>query len=732
MVGIKLKEFQKKCVDELMEETTTGKHKEILIDSPTGSGKTIILLEYIDRFLSLYKNYAIIWLTPGTGDLEDQSKSKMNKLLKQRSSKTINDILLDGIQEGDTAFINWETVTKKGNTALKEAERKNLFEQIEQAKRDNIKFIVIIDEEHRNKTEKAEAIIQSFGAEHIIRVSATTKRNDEAKHININELDVINSGLITRALFINEGVQNNIVVNNELEYLLELSIKKQKEIREKCLRKNIKYNPLVIIQLPSMSEELIKKIEKYLTSQGYTYDNHTVSIWLADRKENIEDIEENMSEHCFLIMKQAISTGWDCPRAKILVKLRENMHEDFEIQTLGRIRRMPEAKHYDDELLDNCYLYTFDEEYTESVKQELGKNASEVKIVFLKDEYKDFSLTKELKDNEADNFAPRDAFYAIYNYYIEKYKLTGKTSDNILKLENAGYDFNTNIKNQIVQGKAIELKKENIEKNKINIESKVDTHKNGLELKHSIGVISSKVGMLYQHLSPVLQRLFLGNILFNKKVLKLNKKEFYAFIINNEEIIKHDIMEAVAQKAAQQVKLKMQFKKAANFKFPERMLVKYNSKAKEIGIMTKNIYREYPLSSIKGSQAEAKFEKYCEESDKIKFWWKNGESSQDFFSLVYIDKMNKAWTFYPDYILQDIDGRTWIIETKGGEDEQGNSKNIDIKVENKYDVLKNYARNYNLQWGFVRDIGQELYMSNSEEYVEDMKDDSWKNLKEIL
>ena len=47
-----------------MEETTTGKYREILIDSPTGSGKTIILLEYIDRFLSLYKDYVIVWLTP--------------------------------------------------------------------------------------------------------------------------------------------------------------------------------------------------------------------------------------------------------------------------------------------------------------------------------------------------------------------------------------------------------------------------------------------------------------------------------------------------------------------------------------------------------------------------------------------------------------------------------------------------------------------------------------------
>ena len=94
--------------------------------------------------------------------------------------------------------------------------------------------------------------------------------------------------------------------------------------------------------------------------------------------------------------------------------------------------------------------------------------------------------------------------------------------------------------------------------------------------------------------------------------------------------------------------------------------------------------------------------------------------------------MNKAWTFYPDYILQDNEGYTWIIETKGGEDSQGNSKNIDIEVENKYEVLKKYARNHNLKWGFVRDIGQELYISNAENYIDDMKNENWINIKELL
>ncbi|MBP3502107.1 MAG: DEAD/DEAH box helicase family protein [Clostridia bacterium] len=162
MLGIKLKEFQEKCVEELLEQTVFGEKKEILLQAPTGSGKTIILLEYIDRFLLENKDYVFIWLTPGSGELEEQSKKKMDNLLKNRETKTLNDILTNGFEKQDTAFINWEIVTKKGNTALRELEKSNLYDQIENAKNDGIKFIIIIDEEHRNKTEKAENITQLF------------------------------------------------------------------------------------------------------------------------------------------------------------------------------------------------------------------------------------------------------------------------------------------------------------------------------------------------------------------------------------------------------------------------------------------------------------------------------------------------------------------------------------------------------------------------------------------
>ena len=66
----------------------------------------------------------------------------------------ITDVLNQGFECGTTYFINWETITKKGNLALKDSERKNIKQHIADAHRNNKQFIVIIDEEHLNNTAK--------------------------------------------------------------------------------------------------------------------------------------------------------------------------------------------------------------------------------------------------------------------------------------------------------------------------------------------------------------------------------------------------------------------------------------------------------------------------------------------------------------------------------------------------------------------------------------------------
>ena len=147
-----------------------------------------------------------------------------------------------------------------------------------------------------------------------------------------------------------------------------------------------------------------------------------------------------------------------------------------------------------------------------------------------------------------------------------------------------------------------------------------------------------------------------------------------------------------------------------------------------------NAYKEYTNEFITDktrSIPERLFERYCESKKDIIDWvYKNGDTGQQYLSIVYLDGLLKQWLFYPDYIVHTKDGQDWLIETKGGE-VAGHSKNIDVQVENKFRAFKQYAEKYKLNFGFVRDIAEELFINNTE-YHEDMSDESWRPLSEIF
>ena len=153
----------------------------------------------------------------------------------------------------------------------------------------------------------------------------------------------------------------------------------------------------------------------------------------------------------FLLFKQALTTGWDCPRAKILVKLRENMSETFEIQTLGRLRRMPKAKHYGKEILDCSYLYTFDEKYKLEVIK--AGNGFEIQRVFLKEELKNIRLVKEFRNLDGSHIDEQAIRNRVYEFFKNKYHLSNTKSDNITLLENNGFIFGIELARKYLTGK---------------------------------------------------------------------------------------------------------------------------------------------------------------------------------------------------------------------------------------------------------------------------------------
>ena len=309
-IDISLFDFQEKAVLKLIDLVADERSKQtIIMKSPTGSGKTIILIDFIEEYLSkIDSKTAFIWLCPGKGDLEEQSRKKMLKYNSQRNTQNLFDALQGGFPAESTTFINWELVTKTGNTALREGERKNLFDRIAEAHRANTTFIVIIDEEHSNNTAKAKAIIDAFSAKNIIRVSATAVENKRFEYFEIGEVDVINAGLITKALYVNEGIADGMEVDDDYDFLLELADKKRKAIAERYKQMGKTIRPLVLIQFPSGHPETIAAVEKKLEAMGYTYDNGMASKWMSEDKRDLPDnLTDNDGIPVFLLMKQAIS-----------------------------------------------------------------------------------------------------------------------------------------------------------------------------------------------------------------------------------------------------------------------------------------------------------------------------------------------------------------------------------------------------------------------------------------
>lgn len=725
-ININLFDFQEKAVIKLLDIVTDSRSKQtVIVKSPTGSGKTIILIDFIEEYLTkVSSSTAFIWLCPGKGDLEEQSRQKMCKFAPHRYTQNLFDALQNGFDDESTTFINWELVTKKGNTAIRDSERKNLFDRIAEAHRAGTEFIVIIDEEHSNNTAKAKSIIDAFSAKNIIRVSATAVENKRYEYLEIDEVDVINAGLITKALYVNEGLVDGMEISNDYECLLDLADAKRKAIaaRYKELGKAIR--PLVLIQFPNGQPETIRAVEAKLESMGYTYDNGMVSIWMSEDKRDLPDnLTENDATPVFLLMKQAISTGWDCPRAKILVKLREGMSEGFEIQTIGRIRRMPEARHYEDDLLDFCYVYTFDEKYKAGLLSSMDK-AYETRRLFLKDKCKTFTLEKEIRDMDFDGLGEREVLFKIHEALVAKYHLGSDKKQNQGLLSDAGYIFGAEIHGQALQGEFVRTSALTESHSYITTHRRIDTHKHGMQLMHSIDAIKSSIGMAQNKVKTILERLFRKGGNPNQKLIALETAEFYAFIINNQHKLREEFREVTAQMAVQ---MSMQLHpKKSTFHIPEQDFFRYDPNVKNEVEYLSNAYHEYTsgfATSLVRSTCEMLFEQHCEGRQDIEWVYKNGDTGQQYFSIVYVDGIQKQWLFYADYIVMKKDGTVWVIETKGGET-KGQDKNIDRQIANKFNAFKAYATKHNLHWGFVRDKDNQLYINNTE-FAVDMADEHW-------
>ncbi|MFN0310926.1 DEAD/DEAH box helicase [Enterococcus thailandicus] len=739
---IQLKNFQQDVVDKLLAFIAPEYGvNNLTIKAPTGAGKTIMLLSWIDEYIrSTGDNIAFVWFTPGAGELEEQSQDKANSFSSIKA-QSVDDALLNGFERGSATFINYERVVgKKSKAMLTDSERDNLVDKIEKAFQNDRHFIVIIDEAHRNDTDKARDIISRFKASKTVRVSATIEdpnTPDIVEFYEVLEESVIASGLITKAVVVNEAIDTSLDGTDEFAILFDAAEKKRQQIVANYIENGITdINPLVLVQLPDESTpDLSLRIEKHLREKMHkTYEDGKLGIWLSEQKRNVIDVTKLDNKVEYLIIKQAIATGWDAPRAKILIKIRENMGEQFTVQTLGRIRRMPQPwiGHYNVDVLDNAYLYTFDTDFLNGVFAQ-GAAVAPTPLLNLKDKGKNLKLISERVINYDEVLNEKMILNNIYVGLKKRFNFTDDLEANKHILEANGYILGNKILTTFKQGRFDTLK--NVE-NLIDRERWVeaDYQDNRIDLLHAFHELDRVIHLPVSKVEAMLKRFFLwrGYSLVTS-ILKLDANEWTAFILNNwralrEEFRKIDVAQAI------QGSLDLDNIQKNDFTIPLTERYTYNPKLPDTKMVQTNVYQGYTTASIavRPSIVERLMERWLEEhSDIVDFVYKNGDKGPQYFSLVYSTNGGVSH-FYPDFIIQMKNGDVYIIETKGGEDVKGRDKNIDSYAPAKYEALKKYAANYDIKWAFVRDMNEELYYLNNGEWVDEMVVDKWQPIIKLF
>lgn len=356
-----------------------GLRQKIVFKAPTGSGKTYMTAMAMEQVAdalrsnsrNVYENVVYVWIAPNR--LHSQAYDSLRKLFIE--TRSLNPIMYDDITDGklhhgDVLCLNWGSIHSEDNIMVRETESGNsLWEIVENTKRDNVAIVAIIDEEHlhwEGTADRAAIVLNRLKPIVEVRISATPKTN-ASYTVTIPRKDVIAAQMIKDGIVINPEIERKDSVEVE-DYLIDEALNKRNLLAECYAEMGKNINPLLLIQLPndgstvsSEDRTMRDQVVTYLKAKyEISFDSGELAMWLSDKSDkiNLDGIEKPDSPVKVLLFKEAIAKGWDCPRAAVLLIFRKLNDNNFAIQTLGRILRMPEQKYYFNPLLNKGYVYT--------------------------------------------------------------------------------------------------------------------------------------------------------------------------------------------------------------------------------------------------------------------------------------------------------------------------------------------------------------------------------------
>lgn len=765
-----LKDYQRTAVDKLKSRLSLlldeNSSDTIVFKAPTGSGKTFMASALFEEIAAENdtRQFCVIWACPGKGELHKQSFNAAKEYL---GGNPICSLLEDDffgtrkdIHDKEIVFVNWEKLVDKDRTTgkwknnlMKDQEGLNFINVLENTRKEGTSIILLIDESHIGAN--ANARIREFKETIIsplvtIEMSATPLSNP---NVTIDPQDVIDEGMIKGDVIVNEGIskEDRSLEDKDSELIvLEKAFDKRNELKQAYKKIGSIVNPLVLIQIPNTEagEDKKRVVTDFLNQRGITEENGKLKFWCDDKgnfdKKAIRKLDD-VTE--YLVFKTAVATGWDCPRAQILVKFRDGKSETFEIQTIGRILRTAEAKSYGDELLDSAYIFTNIKDF-ETRHDTYSPNRIKTETSYFRKPFTKLMVWEQTKlqsfyrSRQGDYNSADSRFAAIYEksfmtfFNFQENEKYGFYTQNAEKFESKGFNLDINTEDLLIQETDISSKT-------IDGEQKVSNDTVTVKMSET-DVIAQYYALIKQNLNGL--AFVRSKSPINSAVIDVFSKFYNAFersikvaaiqriMVNNATIFSE-----ILSKATEEFRGLLENEKGKKyeyyaFKIDDRR--SYSLETHESITAPKSLYQ--PLFVAKDTtsghinQLEADFLKYLDNSNAVDWYWENGpELMKINFGISYNGNMN---TFQPDFIVRFKNGTVGIFDTKGIGQRVDDTK-VKSEALHRYlvDINTNRECAHKVIGGIVIKSGTQFYVYDDSVYHDYGESrDGWKNFNELL
>ena len=416
---LELKGFQQVAVDELLIHLRAARGEAeqfpqaVLLSAPTGAGKTVIATAVIEALMEGDEDSfgsdqtTVLWLTDQP-ELNEQTRRKMRKHSSVLDDDAHVVTIESSFQErvlspGRLYFLNTQKLRKNSGLTTPRDERPwTLWDTIRETTvarpRD---FVVIVDEAHRGMAETegdrqlAQSIVQRFikGGEElpptpiIFGISATPERflgmvmgrRNLRPQVDVPAEEVRTSGLLKQTLLVyhpkKKAPSDFTLLRAAAERHAEYSAAWEDYRRRAESGETVA--PILVVQVGNaptgkrggitetdlaMALSVVESVLGPLNEADMAHAfQEEMAVPVGDGRllryvapSNIQD-DPSLG---LVFFKTALTTGWDCPRAEVMMSFRRAVDHTTIAQLVGRMVRTPLARKIeDDEFLNTVSLY---------------------------------------------------------------------------------------------------------------------------------------------------------------------------------------------------------------------------------------------------------------------------------------------------------------------------------------------------------------------------------------